>query len=90
MQPHTEHLRPDSKGRVCLGNLAAGVSSFRVEVDKNHRIILEPYAEMPGREVWLFQNKDALNSVLRGVSDAKNGKVKSLGSFARYVNNDIE
>ena len=27
-------LRPDSKGRIALGRLARGVSSFRVTVDK--------------------------------------------------------
>lgn len=43
-------LKPDSKGRITLGKLAAGVSSFHVTVDKStENIMLEPYCEIPSR-----------------------------------------
>lgn len=75
-------LRPDRKGRVALGALAHGVSSFHVVVEGD-RIILEPYAEIPAREKWLFENEKALASVRRGLADAKAGKTKRRGSFAK-------
>lgn len=81
-------LRPDSKGRVTLGHLADGVSGFTVEVTDDHKIILEPYSEIPAREKWLFDNKEALQSVNKGLSDAKNNRVKSRGSFGQYVEDD--
>lgn len=40
-------IRPDAKGRITLGRLARGVSSFRATTDAMGRIILEPYTEIP-------------------------------------------
>lgn len=82
-------LRPDSKGRVALGVLAKGVSSFHVSIE-GERIILEPYAEIPAREKWLFENEAALASVKRGLSQSAAGKTKSRGSFAKHVQDDEE
>ena len=78
-------VRPDSKGRVCLGKLAEGVSSFRVTVDDHQRIVLEPYAEIPAREKWLFENAAARDSVGRGLADVAEGRVADRGSFAEYA-----
>ena len=78
-------LRPDSKGRVSLGKLARGVSSFRVTVDDRQRIVLEPYAEIPVTEKWLFDNPTARESVRQGLVDAMDGRVSELGSFAEYA-----
>jgi len=86
MQPITEKtLRPDAKGRIALGELAKGVSSFHVSIDKKQRIILEPYTEIPARESWLLNNKQALASVLLGIEQAGKGQVKSLGSFSKFA-----
>jgi hypothetical protein len=81
-------VRPDSKGRICLGQLAKGVSSFRLTVDDEHRIVLVPYSEIPSREKWLLENTEALASVQRGLSDAEAGRVTSLGSFAELADED--
>ena len=78
-------LRPDSKGRITLGELARGVSSFRVTLDDRQRIVLEPYVEIPAREKWLFDNSDALQSVQRGLEDSAAGRVTDRGSFARHA-----
>jgi len=81
----TKVLRPDSKGRISLGKLARGVSSFRVTVDDQQRIVLEPYAEVPATEKWLFENSAARQSLVRGLADAENGRVHDLGSFASHA-----
>ena len=83
-------LRPDAKGRIALGKLARGVSSFHASIDESGRIILEPYAEIPAREKWLFDNQPALAAVKRGLSQAAAGRVKSRGSFARFANDEID
>jgi len=77
-------LRPDSKGRICLGRLAEGVSSFHLTVDKERRIVLVPYSEIPSREKWLFENPEALASVKRGLHDSEAGHLSSRGSFAHF------
>ena len=76
-------VRPDSKGRITLGKLAEGVSSYRVKVEPHGKITLEPYAEIPARERWLFDNAEALRRVRKGLAEAEAGQTVSLGSFSR-------
>ena len=83
-------LRPDSKGRITLGKLAEGVSSFHVHRERDGRIVLEPFAEVPARERWLFENRKALESVSRGLKETAAGKVKQAGSFAKYADEPLE
>jgi hypothetical protein len=54
MDQITQQLRPDAKGRINLGKLAQGVSSFRAHRTEEGNIILEPFTEIPARERWLF------------------------------------
>lgn len=81
-------LRPDAKGRITLGHLADGVSGFSVTVSADHKIILEPYSEIPARERWLFDNKKALDLVNKGLVDAKAGRLVSKGSFSKFTEED--
>ena len=69
-------LSPDTKGRVTLGKFAKGVSSFRMNMDNEGRILLEPYVEIPAKEQWLFRNRAALARVKRGLNDSAAGKTK--------------
>ncbi len=78
-------VRPDSKGRIALGELAKGVSSFVVLQDPDGSLHLEPQVEIPAREKWLFENKSAATSVRKGLAEAEAGKTKSLGSFSKYA-----
>ena len=82
-------VRPDSKGRISLGRIAEGVSSYTLTRDHG-RIILEPNVEIPAQEKWLWDNKTALKQVKKGLQDAASGKVKSRGSFAKYLEDDKE
>ena len=72
-------VRPASKGRITLGAYAKGVSSYRVHQEKDGRLILEPYKEIPAREAWLFENDAALTKVRKGLKDAAAGKVSRRG-----------
>jgi len=83
-------VRPDSKGRITLGHLVDGVSSFVVTQDKYNRIILEPRVEIPAQQKWLFDNKAALKQIKQGLEDSAAGHVKSRGGFAKYVDDDTE
>ena len=53
-------------------------------------ILLEPLVELPARETWLFKNKEALASVEKGLKQSAEGKTKSLGSFAKHLEDDNE
>jgi hypothetical protein len=76
-------VRPDSKGRIALGRLTRGVSSFGVAVEPGGKIVLEPFIEVPALERWLFENPEALKRVRRGLADSEAGRTVSLGSFLR-------
>jgi len=60
-------LRPDSKGRIALGEIANKVSSYRVTVEKDGRVILEPYAEIPLSEKWIFDDRELLEKVIEQI-----------------------
>lgn len=79
------NIRPDAKGRIPLGRLAEGVSSFKVSLDKDNRIILDPQVEIPANEKWLYDNQVALKQVKKGLEDSAAGRVKSRGSFSQYI-----
>ena len=80
---YVTRVRPDAKGRITLGSLAEKISSYRVEASPDGRILLEPFAEIPARERWLYENPSALSSVKRGLRQSAAGEASSLGSFAR-------
>jgi len=40
-------VKPDAKGRICLGDLAEGISSYKIIETSDDKIILEPYVEIP-------------------------------------------
>ena len=84
----TIQVRPDSKGRITLGKYAEGISSFRLSEQADGAFLLEPMVEIPASEKWLFENKKALNSVKKGLSQSASGKTKSRGSFAKYTDED--
>ena len=84
-------VRPDAKGRITLGAFAKDVSSFHVTREKDTgRLILDPYAEIPLEEQWLWKDKEAMESVRRGLADAKAGRTVSLGSFVQYIDDENE
>ena len=85
LQAHDiKRVRPDAKGRIILGALAKGVSSYTLTHDQG-RIILEPNVEMPAKEQWLWQNSVALQQVKKGLEDSAQGNIKSRGDFMQFV-----
>ncbi len=83
-------VRPDSKGRISLGKYAKGVSSFVLEMGRDHQIVLKPQVEILAREKWLFENSAALRSVIAGIEQAKQGKTKKRGSFSKYAEDELD
>ena len=69
----------DSQNRVTLGKLLKGISTrlFDAQIVKG-KIVLEPMEAIPEKEAWLYKNPKALQSVLNGLKDAKEGKIKEL------------
>ena len=81
-------VRPDAKGRITLGALAKGISSFRVRQEKGGKIVLEPFVEIPAREHWIFKNPKALAMLEQGLRESAEGKTVRMPSFAQYANDE--
>ena len=81
-------LRPDSKGRIALGTLAKGISSFRVHKEAGGKLVLEPFVEIPAREHWIFKNPEALAKLDQGLRDVAEGRVIRMPSFAQYADDE--
>ena len=47
--------------------------------------MLDPQVTIPASEAWLFENKEALALVDKGMAESMNGQVINRGSFAKYV-----
>lgn len=57
-------------------------SSFRIYREKG-KIILEPVAEVPAKDHWIYKDRKALASLIKGIKDAEEGRLHDLGSFTR-------
>lgn len=83
-----EGVKPDSKKRVVLPSILVQ-KGITYHVYHNHvgQIVLDPQVNIPASELWLFENKDALASVDRGMVESANGQAIKRGSFAKYAKN---
>lgn len=74
-----KNLKVDSKKRITIGKLAPDdVTSYDAELLKDGIIILKPKVEVPAEEAWLFRNRNALESVKKGLEESATGKVSDL------------
>ncbi len=76
----------DKKKRLALGKVlgASRVTSFEV-YETPDGYLLKPKVSIPARELWVFENPKAKESLARGLAqDARH----DLGSFAKYSKDD--
>lgn len=88
MAMQERYLKPDSKGRIQLGNRTKNIVRYRVIEENDGKIILLPEVAIPADEVWLYKNKEALEAVKQGLEQSALGKTKKRGSFAKYVHEE--
>lgn len=50
------------------------------------KIVLDPLVDIPAREHWIYKNPEALASLLRGIEDAKNGRIVDVKiDFSQFL-----
>ncbi len=84
-------IKPDSKKRVGLGKALKGVDedvTYHVFRNSLGQIVLDPEINIPASEIWLYRNKKALASVVRGLEQSAQGKTRSRGSFAKFLEDE--
>ena len=74
-----EGVKPDAKKRVLLpGSLVQEGVTYHIYVNSAGQILLDPQVMIPASEAWLFRNKEALESVRQGITDAAEGRVSKV------------
>lgn len=68
----------DDRNRLTLGELLKGAKRVRLYRNRHGEMLLQPVVEIPASEAWLFQNREALESVRKGLEEASKGKVTKL------------
>jgi len=84
-----EIIKADKRGRLTVGDKASD-KQFRVLINSDGQILLDPVVVMSEREVWLYKNPQALMSVLQGLREAAAGEVHDLGSFVDCAADGID
>lgn len=67
------------------GNNIHAVNAYK----EGNKIILEPMAEIPAYESWIYENPKALKAIKKGVKEAKEGKLKDRPSYAEFAEDEI-
>ncbi len=84
----------DDKQRICLTRVLSkdereNFNSFRIYRQEG-KIVLEPVAQVPEKDHWIYKDRKALASLMKGIKDAEEGRLHDLGSFAKYAEEDEE
>jgi ABC-type nitrate/sulfonate/bicarbonate transport system substrate-binding protein len=64
----------DKQGRLVLGARYANQTMIIDDSDET-RIVITPAKVVPAHEAWLYNNPEAMKSVLLGLQQARNGEV---------------
>lgn len=68
----------DDRKRLTLGDLLKEFKRVKLYRNPRGELLLRPVVEVPASEDWLFENKEALKSVLEGIGDAAKGRISKL------------
>ncbi len=68
----------DDRNRLTLGELLKGSKRVRLYKNKRGEVLVQPVVEIPASEIWLFQDKEALENVKKGLKDAAEGRISKL------------
>lgn len=84
MERHISKVCKDGKNRISLTRVLTkeeqeSFSSFRI-YRQGGKIILEPVMEIPVKDHWIYKNPEALASLMRGLKDAEEGRVRTISS----------
>ena len=81
------YVHPDARGRLTLGS-AARDGDYRVFVNDNGQILLDPVVPIPASEAWLWESPALRASMERALKQAEGGEFEDLGSFTRFADEE--
>lgn len=68
----------DGKNRITLtkAGVPKEIKRFKMLKSEDGNVLLQPLIEIPASEKWLYENREALMSVMRGLEDSAKGRIK--------------
>ncbi len=60
----SEFAQPDAKKRLSLGEALQGATAYNIYRNPLGQLILDPVKTVPASEMWLYENPEALASVI--------------------------
>ena len=80
------NVKVDNKRRVYLPKaLAKEGIMYHIYSNSFGQIVFDPQVAIPASELWVFDNKDVLASIDKGMAESNKGKLIKRGSFAQHV-----
>ncbi len=80
------NAKPDTRRRIVLPkSVEVEGITYHIYVNSSGQIILDPQVTIPASELWVFENKDILASLDKGMAETT---TIDRGSFAKYVKNE--
>jgi|SRR5271154_254730 len=80
-EPIGREVEPDERKRLALAAaLPTSIDGIRYRVFRNSsgQILLDPVKSVPLYEAWIYENPKRIESILRGIAEAKSGKVTKI------------
>ena len=94
MRKQKATISMDNKQRVSLSSVLSKEESLNYDLFRIYReggkIVLEPVAIVPEKDHWIYKEKKSLDSLMKGIKDAEEGRLHDLGSFAKYAKESSE
>ena len=83
----------DSKKRITLKDKVMKepplahmeVDAFEILIGDEGDILLRPMANIPSRELWIYQNPKVLKRIQRGLQDVQDGKIKEVKNLKKFL-----
>lgn len=72
----------DETGTLDIKGIAQPAQRYQViEIGKGNFSLIAIPTDLHEREVWLYENPNALSSVMQGLEDSKQGRVRSRAGY---------
>jgi hypothetical protein len=72
--------RVDERKRLTIGAAMGDLNRVRILKNNRGEILLQPLADIPASEVWLYTNREASELVQKGVREAGEGKISRVNT----------
>jgi hypothetical protein len=89
-------IQADDRGRISLGT-QYGNRHYQILMNASGEILLVPMVSIPERELWAFQNPSVRESLERGITEARAGKIveetvdlDDMLEFAESIPEEVE